>query len=92
MPTDDTSTHATRPVPAKSITPAQQRFLNLVDALGELGFDGAHTGGIHRKRDAEALVEAGILRRLMLVVCDGDGHAIQPERERVGYARVEVKP
>jgi hypothetical protein len=49
------------------------------------GFDGAFSGAGKERSVAERLVRKGILKRKMLVVCDGDGFAGECERWRFGY-------
>ena len=53
------------------------------------GFCGMTSGRLYRKREAEALVKSGHLSKLSMVMCDGDGFALEPERERMGYVLTE---
>ncbi len=51
---------------------------------------GFSTGRTTRKRDAERLVAMGWLRRDSLVMVDGDGYTIEPERYRPGYVLIQA--
>jgi hypothetical protein len=60
------------------------RFLQHV-AEQEVHWTGACTSTRFPRRYAESLRESGLLDTVMLRICDGDGWALQPERERIGY-------
>lgn len=60
-------------------------------AWGMQHFGGLISGGSLRRRDVMRLVKLGLARSLgMVTVCDDDGFALEPEREREGFALTEA--
>ena len=68
------------------ITDREADMLAAVKTAHDNGFDGFLTGRTFRRGTAERLVDSGHLTAIRVVVCDDDGWAKEPERERGGYA------
>lgn len=68
-----------------TVKQSEIEFLQEVLHLEVCGFAGMSTGRRFRKRTAEDLVADGYLEPKMMVVSDGDGFTIEPERWRKGY-------
>lgn len=65
--------------------PAQKRALQTARRAEGLGMSGVLPGRRTRRSTLRSLEAAGLMRSEMMVVCDGDGYALQPERERRGW-------
>jgi DNA-binding PadR family transcriptional regulator len=65
-----------------------QWLLHVAD-MNRKGFAVALPGRLYPRKVARALVADGLLEETSAVVCDGDGFALELERERVGYALTE---
>lgn len=72
------------------MTRAERNVLEFAERMADLGIGGMFTSRLLRKRDAERCVAKGWLCGQMLRVCDGDGCALEPERERWGYVLTDA--
>lgn len=73
-----------------NLSGAEQKFLeHALSAKIRMGWV-ACTNRVYRKTTAQKLVQKGMLVPCVYQVCDGDGFALQPERERVGYELTEL--
>lgn len=67
--------------------------LDVLQALawGEKHFGSLTTGRTIRLRDMRRCIESGLAESVgPVVLCDGDGYTIEPERYRAGYRMTEA--
>lgn len=76
---------------ADTITPGQLRALDAIRRANDQGFTGIGTGRIIRRAVMLKLKAEGLVRAEQMVVCDGDGFALDPERWRDPDRRWEAE-
>jgi hypothetical protein len=67
------------------LTNTERRALQQIRDANRQGFAGAFTGRAIRRFTMKRLQERGLVHPERLVVCDGDGFALDQERFREGW-------
>lgn len=68
-----------------SLAAAELRTLRSIRTYNDMGFAGLFTGRSIRVATMRRLAARGLVRSEAMIVSDGDGFAVQPERWRTGW-------